>query len=97
MRPARKRECVRGTRLASPSKFTAEEHRERARQCLCIAQLEMAQVWVNLAHALEGPVDKSENGTDTSRTCRVGGGLQREPIQSAALLILGSRRIITTA
>jgi hypothetical protein len=51
-----------GTRLESPSQFTAEEHRERARQCLRLAQqtfdyadkallLEMAQLWMRLARA----------------------------------------------
>ena len=77
MRSARTRECVRGTRLESPSQFTVEEHRERARQCLLMAREmvdpanrvslpEMAQRWMKLALALECPVDKSENGSDTS-------------------------------
>ena len=58
--------------MESPSQFTAQEHRERARQCLRLAQgifdsagkallLEMAQRWMKLALALECPVDKSEN------------------------------------
>jgi hypothetical protein len=53
-----------GDRLESPSQFTAEEHRERARQCLRMARevadsagrvllLEMAQRWMRLARALE--------------------------------------------
>jgi hypothetical protein len=31
-----------------------------------VSLLEMAQRWMKLARALEGPVDKSENGSDTS-------------------------------
>jgi hypothetical protein len=77
MRFALTREGVPGTRLESPSQFTAEEHRERARQCLRMARevtdsasrvllLEMAQRWMKLARVLECPVDKTENGSDTS-------------------------------
>lgn len=50
------------------SKFTAEDHRERARQCLRLAQettdpaskallLEMAQVWIKLAETIESSSD----------------------------------------
>jgi hypothetical protein len=57
--------------VQSHSEFTAEEHRERARQCLCLARqmtdssskaalLHMAQVWVKLADALERSDAKSD-------------------------------------
>jgi hypothetical protein len=63
--------------LESPSQFTAEEHRERARQCVRIAReiadsasrvllLEMAQRWMKLALALECPVGKSASGSGAS-------------------------------
>ncbi len=55
----------------SRSEFSAEEHRERARQCLYLARqmadspskamlLHMAQVWVKLAEALERSDAKSK-------------------------------------
>jgi hypothetical protein len=59
------REC-KGLGVNGPSKFTAEEHRERARQCVCIAHesndptnkamlLEMARIRLKLANDLEYP------------------------------------------
>jgi hypothetical protein len=63
--------------LESPSKFTADEHRERAWQCLRLAQetfdsarkallLEMAQIWMKLARSLECAGDSSGNGSGAS-------------------------------
>jgi hypothetical protein len=62
--------------VPSRSEFTAEEHRERARQCLCLARqmvdssskamlLHMAQVWVKLAEALERSDSKSNTELQT--------------------------------
>ena len=62
--------------VQSRSEFTAEEHRERARQCLCLARqmtdssskaalLHMAQVWVKLADALERSDAKSDTVLQT--------------------------------
>jgi hypothetical protein len=61
------------------SQFMAEAHRERARQCVCMARemadsasrallLEMAQLWMKLAHALERPDDKSGDETAKGTT-----------------------------
>jgi len=61
------------------SQFMAEAHRERARQCVCMARemadsasrvllLEMAQLWIKLAHALERPDDKSGKETANEAT-----------------------------
>jgi hypothetical protein len=65
--------------VVSRSEFTAEEHRERARQCLYLARgmadspskamlLHMAQVWIKLAETLERSDGESE--TDTPQFVR---------------------------
>jgi hypothetical protein len=60
--------------LQPSGKFTADEHRERARQCVRMARqisdtasktllLDIAQLWIKLAEILETFQRKSGNGS----------------------------------
>jgi hypothetical protein len=74
-----------GGTVESRTEFTAEEHRDRARQCLYLARemvdstgkamlVHMAQVWVRLAEALERSDGKS--GMDSQAPDLFGEGVE---------------------